>query len=70
MKHLKIIYNNNKLSNIDFKIKKYQRYYFNISFKKNNNIVIPTIIDNFKKITNIPIKLTNIEKAKIKHNII
>ena len=41
-----------------------------LSFKYNNNIEAPTIIENFKTVSNIPITLSSKEISKIKRNII
>ena len=60
----------NKLKQLDFSNKKYQRYYFILSFKYNNNIDAPTIIEKYKTILNIPITLTSKEISKIKNKII
>ena len=37
-----------KLKQLDFSNKKYQRYYFILSFKYHNNIDAPTIIEKYK----------------------
>lgn len=54
---------------LNFSLKKIQKYYAYYAISKNNNIDNPTLKKNFKKLTNINVNLTNSMLYHIRTNI-